>query len=233
VIAEIGDLGVYSSHITLDCSNFIVTPGLIGWEPERTFLQAGDDDSAYLRRGVLTVLETARLTELATRRPSPREWSAISRSVNWGYIVSVLSTEGSETDQIRLAEWLGAGGRALVFGQGGATPSADGLAAVTRWFGLGSIAENDARRWQVPAKLAGSLTEVLPRFTSEAAERFGLGRRGVIGQGALADLVIWSAPSGLETPDLRDCRPRYVMIDGHLVDLSKPQKAGFGRFLGR
>jgi imidazolonepropionase-like amidohydrolase len=55
----------------------------------------------------------------------------------------------------------------------------------------------------------------------------------VITQGAIADLVIWSAPPDASSPDLRVCKPRFVMIDGQLIDLSQPERAKHGRFLGK
>jgi hypothetical protein len=153
--------------------------------------------------------------------------------VNWGYLVSGDLAGSSAKDQVVLAEWLNAGGRGLIVEQGGEVSGTEGMAAVPRWFGLGTLGYEDARRYQAPASWEGNVAEILPRFTSEAAAKFGLGRRGVITQGAIADLVLWSAPADVSSPNLRDCKPRFVMIDGHLIDLSQPERAKHGRFLGK
>jgi len=233
VIAELGDLGVYTAHQTLDCSNYLVTPGLIAWDPGRSFFAGDQADGGYLERGIVTVLETAHWSDLASRHQAPRDWTTGSRQENWGYLVSGNPAGTSAIDQVVLAEWLSAGGRGFIVEQGGEVSGTEGMAAVPRWFGLGTLGYQDARRYQAPASWEGNVAEVLPRFTSEAAAKFGLGRRGVITQGAIADLVIWSAPSEATSPDLRDCKPLYVMIDGQLIDLSQPGRAKHGRFLGK
>jgi hypothetical protein len=231
VIAEIGDLGVYSSHLTIDCSGYLVTPGLIAWDRDRSLFDTGRDDRGYLERGILTVLETARMSDLAARRPAPREWSARPRAVNWAYLVTGGSAGNGAQEGLRLAEWLAAGGRAFVFGPGSAV--GDPLHPIPDWFGLSAIPEKDAGRWELPPDLTGPVSEALPRYTSEAAERFGIGRRGVITQGAAADLILWSVAADNAAPDLRDCRPRIAILDGHVIDLSQAQDGSYGRFLGR
>jgi len=233
VIAELGDLGVYTAHQTLDCSNYLVTPGLIAWDQGRSLFAGDQADGGYLEKGILTVLETARWSDLANRHPVSRDWTAGSRQVNWSYLVFGNPARSSEKDQAVLAEWLSAGGRGFIVDQGGEISGNEGIGAVPRWFGLGTLGFEDARQYQAPTSWEGSVAEVLPRFTSEAATKFNLGRRGVITQGAAADLVIWSAPPGATSPDLRDCKPLFVMIDGQLIDLSRPERAKYGRFLGR
>ncbi len=233
VIAELGDLGVYTAHQTIDCSDYLVTPGLIVWDPDRSLFTEGEPDSGYLERGILTLLETARWPDLADRHPTPREWSTQNRQVNWGYVVTGNPSGGSEKDEVLLAEWLSAGSRAFIAGPGLEAAGLEGIGAVPRWFGLPALANQDARRYQAPAILEGDPIKALPRLTSEAAARFGLSRRGVIAQGALADLVIWGCPADKAPIDLRDCRPRYVMMDGRLIDLSRPDRPSYGRFLGR
>lgn len=223
VIAELGDLGIYTAHQTIDCTDYLVTPGLITWDPDRSLFTDGQPDSRYLERGILTVLETARWPDLADRHPAPREWSARTRQVNWGYLVTGNPAPGAEKDEVLLAEWLSAGGRAFIFESGGDPMATEGISAVPRWFGLPALANQDARRYQVPASLEGDIMKVLPRYTTEAAAKFGLGRRGVIAQGALADLVIWSCAGDRSPLDLRDCRPRYVLMDGRVIDLSRPE----------
>ncbi len=228
-IAELGDLGVYSAHQTIDCTDYLVTPGLIVWDADRSLFSANRADSGYLEKGILTVLETARMSDIAGRRPSLREWSAGSPQVNWSYLVTGDPKGASEKDQVALAAWLSAGGRGFVT-ESGASLS-EGFAVVSRWFGLNALTSEDAARFQAPPDLKGDVASVLPRYTSEAAAKFALGRRGVITPGAPADLVIWSAPKDSDSPDLRDCKPRYVLVDGRLIDLSRPERPAYGRFL--
>jgi hypothetical protein len=233
IIADLGDLGVYAAHQTVDCSHHLLTPGLIVWDPEESIFTESQKDRAYLERGVLTVLETARWPDLANKRPAPRDWSRTPRQVNWGYLVAGGSAGSTEKDQVQLAEWLSAGARGWIAESVGGGPRVEGLAAVPRWFGLGALASEEARKYQAPAHWEGDAVRILPRYTSEAAETFGLAGRGVIVQGAVADLVIWDLPEGGAPQDLRDCRPHYVMIDGQLIDLTQPGSASYGRFLGR
>ncbi len=233
VIAEIGDLGVYTAHQTIDCGNYLVTPGLIAWDPDRSIFDARRTDTGYLERGITTLLETARWEDLASRRPVPREWSSSTRLVNWGYVVTGAPSGSTERDQLRLAEWLGAGARALVAAAGGAPAGIAGMEAIPRWFGLTAIAEVDARRYRAPASWEGGIVEVLTRYASDAGGKFALGRRGVIAQGAPADLVIWTVPPESSAPDLRNCRPRFVLLDGRLLDLSQSVSGSYGRFLSR
>jgi len=233
IIAELGDLSVYTAHQTMDCSRYLVTPGLIVWDPDKSIFADSQKDRGYLERGILTVLETARWPDLASNRPAPRDWSRRSRQVNWGYLVVGSSAGSTEKDQVQLAEWLSAGGRAWIAESAGDAPRVDGLAAVSRWFGLATLASEEARKYQAPANWEGDVVKALPRYTSEAAQKFGLARRGVIVQGDMADLVIWNVPEGGSSPDLRNCKPRYVMIDGRLIDLGQPDAASYGRFIGR
>ncbi|MBZ5496682.1 MAG: hypothetical protein LAP85_09785 [Acidobacteriia bacterium] len=233
VVAELGDLGVYTAHQTIDCTNYLVTPGLIAWNPDSSLFAGDQTHSGYLERGILTVLETARWPDLAGRHPAPREWSARARQVNWGYLVSGNPLKSAAPDQVLLAEWLSAGGRAFVPESGADASGTEGIAAVPRWFGLPALAHQEALRYRVPAGLEGDVAEVLPRYTSEAASKFGLGRRGVIAQGNPADLVIWGCPADRSSFDLRDCKPRYVLMDGHVIDLARPDRPSYGRFLGK
>jgi hypothetical protein len=227
IIAELGDLGVFTAHQTIDCSRYLVTPGLIAWDPEVSFLADGRNDRAMLERGIVTLLESARWQEVADKNPSPGEWVGKPRQVNWGFLVVGDLPGDTERSRLRLADWLSAGGRAWI------TDSVGGAAAIPRWFGVSPLASEEALKFRAPAAWQGDIVQVLTRYTSEAAARFGLGRRGVIAQGAPADLVLWNIPDQGSLSDLRECKPRFVLINGQLIDLSQPEEPAYGRFLAR
>ncbi len=226
IIADIGDLEVFSAHQTVDCSGMMVSPGLIAWDPERDILGGGPEDRTYLQRGILTVLETGSWKEIEKRRPDVPKWRAETRQVNWGYIVAGAPSMPSAEQKLSLAEWLAAGARGwLADGAGGG----DEVAA---WFGIRPVGRTVADRFRVPAALRGDPSLGLKPWTSEAAAQFGLSKRGVIGVGAVPDLVLWTVPSPDAPPaDLGACRPSRVILDGHLIDLSNPTP--MGRFLSR
>jgi len=227
IIADIGDLGVFTAHRTIDCSTTLITPGLIAWDPRKSLFADGAPDSAYLERGVLTLLATAQWQDLAKNRPASREWMTRPRPVNWGFLLAGSPARSSDRDQLLLAEWLSAGARAWI------SESFLGMEAVPRWFGIGSIESGEALKYQIPASWEGEICKVLPRFASEAAEKFALPRRGLIAQGTVADLVIWSVPGEAAPVDLSACKPRLVMINGQLIDLAQPDRPSYGRFIGR
>jgi hypothetical protein len=233
IIADLGDLGVYTAHRAIDCSNAMVTPGLIVWDPRKSLFADEPGDQQYLERGILTLLETARWQDLGKNRPTVKEWLSRPRQLNWGYLVVGNPPGNAEKNQIRLAQWLSAGGRAWVLEAAGSANPTEGMASVARWFGLGSYATGEAGEFKIPAVWEGDVARVLPRYTSQAAEKFGISRRGIIAQGAVADLVIWDIPGAGLAIDLRDCRPRYAMINGQLIDLQQTERGNYGRFLGR
>jgi predicted amidohydrolase YtcJ len=175
----------------------------------------------------VTLLETARWQDLPERNPVPREWAQKQRQVNWSFLVIGNLPGDTEKSRLRLADWLSAGGRAWI------TDSIGGAAAVPRWLGVSALPSGEALKFRAPAIWQGDIIQVLTRYTSEAAARFSLGRRGVIAQGAPADFVLWNIPDQGSPSDLRDCKPRFALINGQVVDLSQTEGPAYGRFLAR
>ncbi len=70
IIADIGDLGVYTAHQSMDCVGTLITPGLIAWDPATTGAIDPAADENYLRRGVLTVLRSIPGDGLSARSPA-------------------------------------------------------------------------------------------------------------------------------------------------------------------
>ncbi|MFH1574598.1 MAG: M14 family zinc carboxypeptidase [Acidobacteriota bacterium] len=231
IIADLGDLGVYTAHRTIDCSSSLVTPGLIAWVPETSPRADVRNDRVYLERGFLTLLETVRLPEVRSGHPPAPQWLAEPRMLNWSYLIAGDLSETSEGDRLRLAQWLSAGGRGVV-----ADP-ASGLGPEIRelagWFSAAGLTHEEASRYQAPVQWGGEIVRQLPRWTSEAARRLGLARRGVIAQGAAADLVIWDIPAGEMPRDIEGCKPRTAILNGQPVELRQPSAAAGGRFIGR
>jgi hypothetical protein len=224
IIADLGDLAVYSAHHTVDCTDALVTPGLIGWDPQCSLLAGKTDDEAYLRKGFSTLIETVAYDELLTNRPAPEKWSA-ARRLNWGFLVSGEPAQKNPEKPLLIADWFAAGGRAWVLADS-ARVSAEAQ-RIPSWFGVDLIPPSAAARFQIPHSLEGEPGTVLPRWTSEAAQQLHITRRGVIAPGAIADLVIWTSSSGQAPSELRDFKPSRVIINGQL-DSNLP-----GRFLGR
>jgi Zinc carboxypeptidase/Amidohydrolase family len=230
IIADLGDLGVYSAHQTIDCAGALVTPGLITWDPERNLLAEEPASTDYLRRGIVTVLESLPANEL-TLRSAAGELQSADRGMNWGFVITGNSGAGADWDLL-LAEWLAAGARGWIPGTGSADPARS--AKVPRWFGIEMLQKNEAERYRVPTRLEGNPASVLPRWTSEAARRFRMPRRGTIAIGSVADLVLWSGGSAAAPPtDLRQCKPTRVIVNGEVLDAAHPTPARRGRFIGR
>lgn len=82
-------------------------------------------------------------------------------------------------------------------------------------------------------KLQGETPPALARWTSEAARRLRVSRRGHIAVGAPADLVIWSLPSGEIPSGIEQIRPRQVILNGTLLAPSKDEARARGKFLPR
>jgi hypothetical protein len=231
IIAELGDLSVFSAHRTLDCRNTLVTPGLITWDPGVKPHSGGTRPEEYLRQGITTVLESQPGTELGVS-PPPGSGSYEDRGINWGFLI--LGGPGKESGgwDMRLAEWMAAGARGWVSAPG---LKVSGVSArIPGWFGLEAMTESEAARYRVPRDLSGNVSALLPHWTSEAARKFRLARRGAIALGNVADLVVWSCPPGDGPPeDLRRCRPTHVIVNGEVIDGANPSPARRGRFLGR
>jgi len=233
IIADIGDLGVFSAHQTIDCRGLMVSPGLIGWDPETSIGANGNRDREYLERGFVTLLRTADWARAGADVPTLANRKSESGLVNWGFVVSGTPPASLESASLQLAEWLAAGGRGCILPPGdGATPST-GFGKTTGWFGLRTLTREEGQEFRPPSEWSGDPAEVLKHWTTESARTFGLPGRGRIAQGAVADLVIWSKGSGEDPPtDLSDCRPSRIIINGRVIELSEPARENHGRFLG-
>jgi len=231
IVADLGDLGLNSAHQTVDCTDTLITPGLIAWDPESSLFAQGGDGIRYLRRGILTLIRTAPWADLQSREPAPEGWPPFP-GPDWAYVLSGEPQREDEKSQIRLAEWLAAGARAWVQAAPENASRLTGMARVAGWFATPVLPRAEAFRFQVPGEWTGNPAQVLTRWTSEAARAFRLGNRGTITSGSPADLVFWSIPVGQAPVDLRDCRPEKILLNGRLIDLSKPEIPGPGRFLG-
>ena len=227
LISEMGDLGVFTAHRTLNCDGALLTPGLIAWDPDRSFGQDSTDDRKYLRAGVTTLLETLSWERGAGTPPAGPTGC---RLVNWTFLVRAVPSRGTGWE-LRLAKWLAAGGRACVMATGADAETAQASSEVAGWFGVESMSAEQAKRWSLPLSLDGDPTATLPRWTSEAARRFRIPRRGTISLGSVADLVLWEPKSSDEAGDMRGLRPRLVILNGREIHPEDPEP--HGRFLPR
>jgi hypothetical protein len=231
IIADVGDLGVFTAHRTLDCSGGLLTPGLIGWDSRRP-PGAGDaeDDRRYLRSGITTVLQTFRLDGSSQAAPPVTVFASGRRPVNWGFLVEGPWPRSPE-DRMRMAQWLAAGGRAWISDPGRFQPSSSGSPDIAGWFGAESLDRDTAARYEIPQAFLGNPWAVLPCWTSEAASTFRIPRRGLIAPGTVADLVLWKGDNAGYPSDLSSLRPSAVILNGRLLDPDRPEPVG--RFLGR
>ncbi len=228
IIADVGDLGVFTAHRTLDCSGSLLTPGLIGWDPRSSLKTHDADDRHYLRSGFTTVLQTVHLSRSATPVPSPSDLASGSRAVNWGFLV-MGPRPRSAREEMRVTQWLSAGGRAWI-----SEPCADrhpDPPRIAACYGTQSLAYDAASRHQIPQAMQGDPAAALPCWTSEAARLFSIPRRGVIAPGAVADLVLWKGEGTGCPTDIGSLRPSRVVLNGRLVDPDRPVPAG--KYLGK
>jgi len=233
IIGDLGDLGVFSAHEILDCSGMLVTPGLIAWDPAQSLLSPGRDDTAYLRRGILTLMETLSWSDAQSRSPAATDWRSSPSRMNWGFVVDGGGPEISEKEELRLAEWMAAGARAWVRGNRGQVARQTAARDIPSWFNVENIFRDEAALLQVPGKLEGDIVASLARWTGQAARRLRLGRRGVLAPGAPADMVIWKTGSASMPGDLGGCFPYRLILNGRLADPTDPGLSVTGRFLGR
>jgi len=232
IISDLGDLGVFSAHRTIDCSSAMVTPGLIAWDPDRSLFSRDQAGIQYLRRGITTVLETALWDDLQRRDPDQQDW-AQPHGNDWGFVVAGGPAREDDTSQIRLANWLAAGGRAWILDSTGDAGGLAGMKRIASWFRAAVTPRSDAMRFQIPVDWSGDPAAILTRWTSEAARAFRITGRGVIAPGARADLVIWRTPSDKTPADIRDCKPETIIFSGRVIDLAKAEAEIRGRFIGR
>jgi hypothetical protein len=231
IIADLGDLGVFNAHESIDCSGMMITPGLIAWDPEKSLFGGGRTDREYLERGVLTLVQSGSWDELQNRRPDVERWQKEARQLNWGYVVVGGAPLHSAEQKLLLAEWLAAGAHGLIDDAGGSSQRHEAR-EIPQWFNLQILSRGTADKYRFQSVLQGDPASAIPRWTSEAARQFGFTDRGTIAVGAVADLVIWTTPSKEAAPtDLRLCKPSRVVIGGHLIDLADPSPVG--KFLGR
>ena len=78
----------------------------------------------------------------------------------------------------------------------------------------------------------------IARMTSVPARRFGLRSRGVLEQGAFADIVVWNeaefrSPATYTDPHRFAEGVRNVFVNGSISELSSPARRNAGRFLER
>ena len=232
IIAEIGDLGVFSAHHTLDCTGTMLTPGLIAWDPDRSIFSPGAGGLEYLRRGILTLMETASWSDIQKREPQPEQWAG-AQGPDWGFVVAGNPARDDGQAQLRLATWLAAGGRAWIPDSPEISTQPPGLRQVASWFRADATLRSEAMKYQIPADWSGDPARILTRWTSEAARAFRLSGRGLIASGARADLVIWRGGSDKPPANIRDCKPERIILNGRVIDLSRIEPDIRGRFLGR
>jgi hypothetical protein len=231
IIADVGDLGVFTAHETVDCTGALLTPGLIAWDPGSSPSSAPRHDKGWLDRGVTTILETASLSVPQDGTSLP-EWHAASRRpLNWAFVVTGRPATGDTAGSLRLAEWFAAGSSAWIADPGESTSAQ--LERIPGWFGAERISVEEASRYRLPPDLAGDPARSLHRWTGDAARRFRLPRRGLIEPGGAADLVLWRSDSEKTPRDLRHWRPTHVLVNGQLLDLSGGPATAPGRFVGR
>lgn len=232
IVADVGDLTVFSAKQVVDCSRAMVTPGLIAWDPDRSLFAQDRSGIGYLRRGILTLFITASWKDIQGREPAQGEWAG-PRELDWGFLVAGEPAREDERTQLRLANWFAAGGRGWIADTPERAAALPGMERVASWFGTDVTARADAMRYQIPAGWSGDPAGILTRWTSEAARAFKLAGRGAIAPGSRADLVIWKVPSDQAPAEIRDCTPDKLILNGKLVDPSNPDPALQGRFLGR
>lgn len=228
IIADVGDLEVYSAHRTIDCAGALLTPGLIAWDPGQSMGSGNKKDRQYLERGIVTLLETAAWGEIADIAPQPEQWKSQTRAINWGFVISGDPPQDDEAAKLQFAEWLAAGGQGAVVASSGAPEAAK----IADWFGLDAITQADGRKFQLPATWQGDPVKTLPRWTSEAANQFKISQRGTITRGANADLVIWASSAEDMPTDMRQLKPRQVIVNGQVIDVASEDHGSHGRFIG-
>ena len=232
IVSDLGDLGVFSAHQTIDCSGAMVTPGLIAWDPDRSLFSQNRSGIEYLRRGILTVFETASWDELQRQDPNKQDWAG-PRANDWGFVVTGVPAREDERAQMRLANWLAAGGRAWILDSPDDAVKLAGMERIASWFRAAVTPRSEAMRFQIPVDWSGDPASILTRWTSEAARAFRLAGRGVIAPGSRADLVIWRTPPEKAPADIRNCRPETIIFNGQLIDLAKAEAGLQGRFIAR
>jgi hypothetical protein len=232
IVGDVGDLGVFSAHETIDCSNVLVTPGLIAWNPDGSPSAGSKKDPDWLRKGVTTLLETVELEVVSGGKGVPEQLQGQQRPINWGFVVAGRPASVNRDSDLRLAEWLAAGGRAWIV-DGGESSGDSTADRIPGWFRTEKMAAVDAGRYRLPAVFEGDPAQSLVQWTGEAARRFRLARRGIVETGAVADLVLWTSSESQTPKDLRQWKPSRVILNGRLVDLSSGPLPPIGRFLGR
>jgi hypothetical protein len=229
IVADLGDLGVNSAHRTIDCTDAMVTPGLIAWDPLRPLLSDPGTEAGYLRKGVTTLLETLSMEDAMKLDPSPQIFAA-TRPWNWSFLISGQNSSGTSISG-RVFDWLAAGARGWVVESIARLPS--GTAKFPGYFGVDLQDRASAEKFALPETLQGDPVQELPRWTSEAARKFRIPRRGIIAQGAVADLVIWTVSPGGAPGNLSGCKPSQVILNGRVFDLRNPGEFPRGKFMGR
>jgi hypothetical protein len=224
LIAEIGDLGVFTAHRSLDCEGALLTPGLIAWDPDRIFGSGEADDRKYLRAGVTTLVETVSWNRETDASPPPAGPTE-HRRVNWAFVVRGVPSQGAGWE-MRLAKWLAAGGRACITDPAADADTERALAEVAGWFGVEYMSGEQARRWSFPSLAGMDIAAQLPRWTDEAARRFRIPRRGAISLGNVADLVLWEPAPPAAPGDERRLRPRLILLSGQEVNPEGPETHG-------
>jgi hypothetical protein len=235
IIADLGDLRISSAHRTIDCTDALITPGLIGYERGGSGFASNQKDSEYLRAGILTLLGDADWKQIIRSSPDTEAWGKKPRSLNWGFVLAGDPDREDLTSVMKLAEWLAAGGRAWARTSVRPLENYPQLSKIADWFGVEILSTDEARKFTIPSApdFRGKPERLLPRWTSEAARRFRLPGRGVITSGAVADLVIWRASTPGEPVELSNYRPSHAVLNGRMLDLGSSDAPAFGRFLGR